>query len=583
MPAAEDAGGVAGVPRVADASLAPGPLGREGWQAPPLEGARCFPVSSPKSCSVVFVTPPITKPSEPNLSGPAAARSLRERGVQALAIDASIGWYTYALRADALEPLVGRVAETNAVAALAFRRHLRSLGRQPSPLRRPETYRSREVYTSAITHLDGALQLASSPFGGVRLRLADVEIDGLRPESRAALAELAHRAGPFDAYFTEVLIPRIEAARASHLALSLTFQSQVAAAMRLAVLLGERLPRVTRLLGGPLVACWAATGVALEGLAFDLFDRVVPGNEEDLASLCVECGGRAEPLVPPGPLTLDLDEPSWDDYLAPMPIVPVALGRGCYWRRCAFCPDHLHPRHGLCAPEALDAWLDQVAARFPGGAMLHLTDSALPPRHLARLARDIARRRLPLRWHGFVRPERIFGDEGFVRLLAEGGCAMLQIGVESGSPRLLEAMGKGASVEGMRRMLRTAHGAGIRTQVYLLFGLPTESEADRERTLDLIEEEAEAMSDVNLAILNLPRGSPMHRHPRDFGISAIVPFHAHTDLSLYDDFRCGASHPRVEARRWLDHRFLKSRAVRDILGDLRAPFKANHACFLPHR
>jgi hypothetical protein len=36
----------------------------------------------------------------------------------------------------------------------------------------------------------------------------------------------------------------------------------------------------------------------------------------------------------------------------------------------------------------------------------------------------------------------------------------------------------------------------------------------------------------------------------------------------------------VEARRWLDRRFLKSAAVKRILGGLRAPFKANHACFL---
>jgi len=72
----------------------------------------------------------------------------------------------------------------------------------------------------------------------------------------------------------------------------------------------------------------------------------------------------------------------------------------------------------------------------------------------------------------------------------------------------------------------------------------------------------------------------MHLHPERFGITAISPFGRDTDLSLYDDFRCGASHPRTEARRWLDHRFFKSAAVRQIRGHLRTPFAASHLCFL---
>ena len=57
--------------------------------------------------------------------------------------------------------------------------------------------------------------------------------------------------------------------------------------------------------------------------------------------------------------------------------------------------------------------------------------------------------------------------------------------------------------------------------------------------------EAEALCDLNHALLNLPKGSPMHRRPERFGITAVVPFHETTDLSLYDDFRCGVAHPRV--------------------------------------
>ncbi len=531
---------------------------------------------------IAIVTPPVTKPSEPNLSGPAAARVLRALGADAFAVDASIGWYAHTLRAERLAPLVERVEAEAPAEAVAYRRHVRSVTARPAPLRQAKTFQSRKVYSSAVTHLDGVLELVSRPYPGVRVRVATVDVEGLRPEGRAALELLARRPGPFDAYFEEILFPQLVERGVTHVGLSLAFQNQACGAVRLGFLLGQRLPGVRRVLGGPLVACWSAAGYALRGGAFDLFDQVVAGSEDDLAALARSLGGTgAGPDG--GPLAVDLGDLPWDDYLSPVPVVPVALARGCYWRRCTFCPDYLHPKQRACAPESLEAWLEEVARRFPGGAMLHLTDSALPPRHLLRLARHVAERRLPLRWHGFVRPERVFADEGFARALAEGGCDMLQIGVESGSPRLLALMGKGADVEVMRRMLRALHAAGIRSQAYLLFGLPTETDEDREQTLRFVEEESEALCDLNHALLNLPRGSPMHQRPADFGITRIAPFHADTDLSLYDDFRCGASHPRTEARRWLDHRFLKSERVRQVLGDLRAPFKANHACFLPRR
>jgi hypothetical protein len=75
----------------------------------------------------------------------------------------------------------------------------------------------------------------------------------------------------------------------------------------------------------------------------------------------------------------------------------------------------------------------------------------------------------------------------------------------------------------------------------------------------------------------------MHEHPERYGITTLSPFGADTDLSLYSDFRCGASHPRLEARRWLGARFFKDPVVKGILGDLNAPFKENHSCFLPKR
>lgn len=531
---------------------------------------------------IAFITPPLIKPAEPGLSSAAAAQWFRERGVDAVAVDASIGWYRHTLGPVPMERALAK-AEAQGYARgslMTFRQTARQL-RDPVPvLRRPGTYRDRRVYSSATNQLTNALRLASIPHPGFHLRVADVEVEGRRPHRSEDLEAIASAPGPFDAYFLEELIPWLERERITHAAVSFTFLHQAYAGFRLAKLLAERLPSLERLAGGPLMACWSAVGATFEAPAFRLFQRICPtASEAEMEALALAWGGESH--ANRGVLAPDLATTPWEDYLVPMPTVPVALGRGCYWRRCTFCPDYLHPSYRSGHREALAEWLQAVAARFPAGAMLHLTDSALSPPLLEHVAETIRKNQLPLRWHGFVRLEARYADPAFTRHLAEGGCAMLQWGLETASPRLLEMMDKGVTAEQARQVLRSSAAAGIRNHAYLLFGLPTETDADREQTLDFVRSEAEAFHDLNASILNLPKRSPMHEHPERYGITTLSPFGAETDLSLYSDFRCGDSHPRLEARHWIAGRLLKDARVKVILGDLNAPFKANHSCFLP--
>jgi hypothetical protein len=528
---------------------------------------------------IAVLTPPPLKPSEPGLSGAAAAGRLRALGADARWIDASIGWHRFALAPARLGAVLAAARGVPEGELRAMRSAAARMAGAPPALRRPETYADRGVYTSAVADLESALRAAALGAPGFRLGVAMIALDSppRRLESSATLRALAAAPGPFDDYFVEALLPDLEAMAPATIAVSLTFQQQAPAAFRLARLLRERSPGVRRVLGGPLVACWAEAGVPLDGPLFADFDRVVRGSDEDLAALA----GRPPPVAAPASvLSVPLEQAPWDDYLAPRPVVPAALGRGCYFRRCTFCPDHLHPRHAPSGLDALDDWLGEVARRFPGGAMLHLTDSALPPSHLERIAEVIRRERLPLAWHGFVRVEEAFAEPAFARHLAEGGCSMLQLGVESGSEPMLRRMGKGIRPEVARRVLAITAAAGIKNHVYLLFGMPGETAVDRELTLTLVRDEAAHIHAINPALLNLPVGSPMHRHASRFGITEVLPFAPDTDLSLSVDFRCGPSHPRREARAWLARRFLKDDRVRAIQGRLRASFKANHLCFL---
>ncbi len=529
---------------------------------------------------LAVVTPPPTKPSEPGLSGAAAAARLRALGLEARWFDASSGWFERALSPASLVACL-RAAEGRTGAPMAaYGDALRVARAAEHPLRRASTYADRRRYSSAVNVLLNSLRLASEPWPGISLRPTELEIEGLHPARSADLERFATRAGPYDDYFVRELIPALEAWGATHVGVSLTFYQQGFAACRLAALLAERLPSARRFLAGPLVDCWAAVGTPLQGEAFRRFHRVISlPRDDDLGAFARELGAPAPPVTTP--LAADPAEAKWSAYLAPMPVVPAAIGRGCYWRRCSFCPDHLHPAYRPCAEDSLATWLHAVAERFPRGAMLHLTDSALAPRYLRRIAEVIEADRLPLRWHGFVRMEQAFAEPDFAQRLARGGAVLLQWGMESASPALLERLDKGVGPEQARAVLRACSAAGIKNHVYLLWGQPGETDAEREETLRFVEAEGAHIHDLNNALLNLPRGAPMHRHPERYGITAITPFADDTDLSLYDDFRCGDRHPRLEARRWLGRRFFKSGAARGIQGGLKGPFGANHSCFLP--
>jgi len=62
------------------------------------------------------------------------------------------------------------------------------------------------------------------------------------------------------------------------------------------------------------------------------------------------------------------------------------------------------------------------------------------------------------------------------------------MGLESGSPRILEAMGKKITPARTREAVSALAQAGIKTTSYWVIGYPGETEEDFQQTLDLVEE-----------------------------------------------------------------------------------------------
>jgi len=76
--------------------------------------------------------------------------------------------------------------------------------------------------------------------------------------------------------------------------------------------------------------------------------------------------------------------------------------------------------------------------------------------------------------------------EPIIKLLKESGCIQLDLGVETGSARLLKAIKKNNSLEEIIRAFDLCRKHGMRTQANILLNLPTETEEDLVSTMRLL-------------------------------------------------------------------------------------------------
>jgi anaerobic magnesium-protoporphyrin IX monomethyl ester cyclase len=78
-------------------------------------------------------------------------------------------------------------------------------------------------------------------------------------------------------------------------------------------------------------------------------------------------------------------------------------------------------------------------------------------------------------------------DEERLAWMRRAGCTHIQYGVESGSPRMLERLNKGITVEQVRAAAAATRRVGLGLSIYLITGIDTEGDEDLASTLDLIE------------------------------------------------------------------------------------------------
>ena len=155
----------------------------------------------------------------------------------------------------------------------------------------------------------------------------------------------------------------------------------------------------------------------------------------------------------------------------------ICTSRGCP-HHCGFCYiDNVH--RGCWRGMEADAAVDQVkslVSRFKLDCVLFREDNFFVQRkRVERIAQRLIDEKVGIRWAASCRVNYVANyTPEFLQLLKKSGCVQLTFGVESGSDRVLDFIGKGISVEQVLAAAAKLNEAGIRGTYHFMGGFPTE-------------------------------------------------------------------------------------------------------------
>ena len=181
------------------------------------------------------------------------------------------------------------------------------------------------------------------------------------------------------------------------------------------------------------------------------------------------------------------DTPDFSDIDASYyPDLAAYTSRSCPFQ-CAFCAETVYwgkyrKKNPVCVADELVALRDQFDS-----SLFLLCDSLLNPVALT-LSRELIARNESIYWDGYFRAEKEVADEDYAFLLRRGGFYRARLGIESGAPKVLEAMNKKVTVDQIKQAVTSLAAAGIKTTTYWVIGFPGETEEDFQQTLNLVEQ-----------------------------------------------------------------------------------------------
>jgi anaerobic magnesium-protoporphyrin IX monomethyl ester cyclase len=177
------------------------------------------------------------------------------------------------------------------------------------------------------------------------------------------------------------------------------------------------------------------------------------------------------------------------------PVAYIQTSRGCFGK-CIYCTKGIEGNKlRFKSPERVVEEMEYVLSLGYREVQIIDDNFTADLRRVYRICELILEKGLKFPWYprNGIRVDRVsFGDlvknskisHGLLATMKRAGCYRVPFGVESGSQRVLDRIKKGIKLEQVEDAIYLAKKAGLETEAYFMFGLPTETEEDLQKTVD---------------------------------------------------------------------------------------------------
>ena len=269
------------------------------------------------------------------------------------------------------------------------------------------------------------------------------------------------------------------------------------------------IPGVTALYGGEAdIVLPEIVHTLLMGGDISSFPGVVPGKSQNAMI-------AAPPLreLDRSP-TPDFTDFAWDRY--PVRIVPIMTGRGCQWGRCVFCSDVVSANGRTFRTRSLENVMMEIREQSRRYATNNFLFLDLKLNSHPALFRGIAERiqiAAPgAQWIGTVHVDTR-SDNGLsardLKNAANAGMRRISFGLETASPRLLDLMDKGTSIEAIEAFVRHASEAGLSVRATMFRGFPGETADDLAITNAFLMRHSSYIDRIRFNDFSVPEETPI--------------------------------------------------------------------------
>lgn len=306
-------------------------------------------------------------------------------------------------------------------------------------------------------------------------------------------------------------------------------------------------PSCTTMIGGPHVSFWDENALKEfpqldvvvrkegENTILELMQRIEAGKSYDdvLGTTCRK--GNEIVKNPDRPYIQDLDAlPFPAHHLFPLEhlnkygvvIFPVYTSRGCtFW--CNFCSAVRMFGRGyrMRSPKNVVDELEHLVKDFGAKQFTFYDDAfSVDQNRVKEICQEIINRNLKIKWDCETRVDMVTRE--LLQTMKDAGCIAVWFGVEAGSQMVIDAMGKGYTLEKIKKAFKMAQEVGLMTVASVVLGFPEETPETLRQTTKFIEELDP--DDVGYYIATPYPGTPMHELVTQKGWLKI------TDFNRYD-------------------------------------------------